>query len=181
MSDQWAAFERLLAALDRLEILYAVGGSVVSSVHGIPRATVDVDLVVDLPDSKILPLVEDLKAEFFAEADAVTRRRARGPAVQLDSLQEHVQVRSVSASRQPLLSDGIRSSIRSRLFRRREQIAAILGRHRRGRRSYETRLVSSGWGGFDAAVERLARDRTIAKPRIGLGVFAALGGLPASQ
>ena len=71
MSDQWAAFERLLAALDRLEILYAVGGSLASSVHGIPRATVDVDLVVDLPDSKIGPLVEDLKAEFFAEADAV--------------------------------------------------------------------------------------------------------------
>ena len=71
MSDQWAAFDRLLTALDQLGILYAVGGSLASSVHGVPRATVDVDLVVELPESKIEPLVEDLKTEFFAEADSV--------------------------------------------------------------------------------------------------------------
>ena len=71
MNDQWAALEGLLTALDRLGILYAVGGSLASSVHGIPRATVDVDLVVDLPDSKIETLVESLKAEFFAEADLI--------------------------------------------------------------------------------------------------------------
>ena len=71
MSDQRAAFDRLLTALDQLGILYAVGGSLASSVHGVPRATVDVDLVVELPESKIEPLVEDLKTEFFAEADSV--------------------------------------------------------------------------------------------------------------
>ena len=71
MSDPWEAFERLLTGLDRLGIRYAVGGSLASSVHGVPRATVDVDLVVDLPESKIEPLVEDLKAEFFAETDLI--------------------------------------------------------------------------------------------------------------
>ena len=71
MNDQWAAFRELLTALDRLGILHAVGGSLASSVHGVPRATVDVDLVVDLPESKIEPLAENLKAGFFAEPDLI--------------------------------------------------------------------------------------------------------------
>jgi len=48
--------------LDRLEIPWLVGGSVASSLHGIPRATQDVDLVADLRRAHIRPLVEALEA-----------------------------------------------------------------------------------------------------------------------
>ena len=44
------------ADLDDLGIPYLVGGSVASSLHGIPRATQDVDMVADLDESS----VEDL-------------------------------------------------------------------------------------------------------------------------
>jgi hypothetical protein len=48
MSTPAAAFARLLSVLDRMEIPYQVGGSVASSAHGIPRTTLDIDLVLDL-------------------------------------------------------------------------------------------------------------------------------------
>ena len=71
MNDAWQAFETLLKALDRLSIRHAAGGSLASSVHGIPRATVDIDLLVDLREQDIAPLAADLSAEFYADADVI--------------------------------------------------------------------------------------------------------------
>lgn len=48
MSSPAEALQLVLAALDRLEIHYMIGGSVASSVHGVGRLTMDVDLVVEL-------------------------------------------------------------------------------------------------------------------------------------
>jgi hypothetical protein len=53
MSAPSAAFARLLEVLDRMGIPYLVGGSVASSAHGVPRTTLDVDLVVDLKPEQI--------------------------------------------------------------------------------------------------------------------------------
>jgi len=36
------------SVLERLEVEYVVGGSLATSLHGIPRATLDVDIVADL-------------------------------------------------------------------------------------------------------------------------------------
>ena len=51
---------RLLEILDRAEIPYSIGGSVASSTHGIPRTTMDVDLVADIKPDQIDELVEAL-------------------------------------------------------------------------------------------------------------------------
>jgi hypothetical protein len=59
MAASSEALARLLEVLDRLEIRYAIGGSVASSAHGVPRTTLDVDLVVDLKADQI----DDLAAE----------------------------------------------------------------------------------------------------------------------
>lgn len=70
----------LVAALDKLEIPYSIGGSVASSVHGMYRATNDVDLVVDMRPEQIEELAEELKTEFYADPammrDAFNRGRA---------------------------------------------------------------------------------------------------------
>jgi hypothetical protein len=51
-----SAFSRLLEVLDRMEIHYHVGGSVASSAHGVPRTTLDIDLVVDLRPERVAAL-----------------------------------------------------------------------------------------------------------------------------
>ena len=71
MNDARQAFGTLLAALDRLAIRHAAGGSLASSVHGIPRATVDIDLLVDLREQDIAPLAAELGKDFYADANVI--------------------------------------------------------------------------------------------------------------
>ena len=70
--------KKVAAAFERLSIRYVVGGSVASSFHGLPRATLDVDLVAELAASHAKPLAAALEAEFYVDAemiaDAVQRR-----------------------------------------------------------------------------------------------------------
>jgi hypothetical protein len=53
--------------LERLGIPYAVGGSLASSLHGVMRSTLDVDIVADVQPGHIQPLVEALSKEFYAD------------------------------------------------------------------------------------------------------------------
>jgi len=72
------ALARLLELLDRAEIHYYIGGSVASSTHGIPRTTMDVDLVADINPDQIDELVGLLQAEFYADATMIREGLARG-------------------------------------------------------------------------------------------------------
>jgi hypothetical protein len=53
--------------LERLGIAYAVGGSLASSLHGVMRSTLDVDIVADMRPEHIQPLVTALSKEFYAD------------------------------------------------------------------------------------------------------------------
>jgi len=80
MTTPAAAFRRILEVLDRLEIPYFVTGSVASSVYGIARTTLDLDVVADVREEHILLLASELRADFYADpemmADALKRRRS---------------------------------------------------------------------------------------------------------
>lgn len=58
-------------ALDELKVPYLVGGSIASSVYGIPRSTRDADLVVDLQPQDVQPLVAALKANFYIDDERI--------------------------------------------------------------------------------------------------------------
>jgi len=64
--------------LERLGIPYVVGGSLASSLHGIPRSTNDADLAVELGQEKVRPLVEALEGRYYVDEerarDAVRRQ-----------------------------------------------------------------------------------------------------------
>ena len=57
--------------LDSLQVPWLVGGSVASSLHGIPRSTHDVDLVADLREFHVLSLANSLSDRFLADTDAL--------------------------------------------------------------------------------------------------------------
>ncbi len=77
-SDLVAATLPVVEALERLGVAYYVGGSVASSAYGLPRTTLDVDLVADLNHAHVAPLTEQLQAAYYVDAamihDAVARR-----------------------------------------------------------------------------------------------------------
>ena len=67
------------SVLERLGVEYVVGGSLATSLHGIPRATLDVDIVADLRMPHLEPFVAALNASFYVDPDMVReaiRRRA---------------------------------------------------------------------------------------------------------
>jgi hypothetical protein len=68
------AFRDLAAVLDELELPFAVGGSFASSAFGVPRSTLDVDLVVELSPEEAYHLAR-LAAPWFA-GDPEEARRA---------------------------------------------------------------------------------------------------------
>jgi len=53
--------------LEQLGISYAVGGSLASSLHGVMRSTLDVDIVADMKLEHIQPMVAALSKEFYAD------------------------------------------------------------------------------------------------------------------
>jgi len=67
MTSPVAGFKRLLEALEGLGIAYMVGGSLASSIHGIVRATRDIDLVADIREEHIDPLAAELRGGFYAD------------------------------------------------------------------------------------------------------------------
>jgi hypothetical protein len=63
-------------ALERTGVGYFLGGSLASSFQGEPRATNDIDLVVELTEEKVSPLAEALGPDFDVDLPAL-RRAAR--------------------------------------------------------------------------------------------------------
>jgi len=60
-------------ALERIGIPYAIGGSLASSLYGVMRSTLDVDIVADMRLEQIPALVAALSKEFYAD-DAMMRQ-----------------------------------------------------------------------------------------------------------
>lgn len=68
-SDAGSAVAEVFGALEALGVRYHVGGSYASSFHGVPRQTLDADLVVDLPASLVPPLAERLRERFYLDEE----------------------------------------------------------------------------------------------------------------
>jgi hypothetical protein len=71
---------RVARALDELGIRYLVGGSVASSLLGEPRATNDIDILVDISEGQVARFAATLGPDFDVDEealrDAIRRRRS---------------------------------------------------------------------------------------------------------
>jgi hypothetical protein len=79
---------RIARILDELEIPYALGGSLASSLFGEPRSTVDVDLAIRLAPDQAAALLEHTSTEFYvpiALAREAIRARSSFNLVDTDS------------------------------------------------------------------------------------------------
>ena len=71
--DQVGTALLVIRALDALDIVSTVGGSIAASFAGEPRSTIDIDIVAALDESHIEPLVSSLSSEFYIDAKALAR------------------------------------------------------------------------------------------------------------
>jgi hypothetical protein len=56
---------------EELNIPYFISGSLASSLHGIPRATQDIDIVADLKSNQIVSFVKALEKDFYIDAEMI--------------------------------------------------------------------------------------------------------------
>jgi hypothetical protein len=71
LSEPLSVVALVAEAFNALGVTYLVGGSLASSVYGIPRATQDVDLVADLAAAKVDALCDLLKDTFYIDGDMI--------------------------------------------------------------------------------------------------------------
>lgn len=79
---------RVIGVLEELGVRYHIGGSLASSIHGVPRMTQDVDVVVDLPPALIARFCRQLESEFYVSiesAEQAVRRKSSFNLVHLES------------------------------------------------------------------------------------------------
>jgi hypothetical protein len=69
--DQAQVLLAVIRTFEQLDIKYAIGGSLASSVYGLPRATNDIDLIADVKPEHASRLVEKLRGEFYVDAQAI--------------------------------------------------------------------------------------------------------------
>jgi hypothetical protein len=68
-----AAFQQLTDAFDRLKVLFLAGGSVSSSIHGVPRQTNNIDVVAELTARDVPRLSEKLTSVFYLDQEFAQR------------------------------------------------------------------------------------------------------------
>ena len=77
LTEPLAVTQQVVNVLESLDIPYFIGGSLASAVHGVVRATMDVDLVADMRLEQVEPFVQRLGEDFYADAamirDAIRR------------------------------------------------------------------------------------------------------------
>jgi hypothetical protein len=64
-------------ALQALGVAYAIGGSFASALHGVMRATMDADLVADLPPGQAEPLARARGDAFYADVEMIRDAKGR--------------------------------------------------------------------------------------------------------
>lgn len=70
-SDIIQATRPLIQLLDQRAIRYYIGGSVASSAHGLPRTTIDVDIVVELTHAHVEMMVGALQGNFYIDVEMI--------------------------------------------------------------------------------------------------------------
>ncbi|WP_224247674.1 hypothetical protein [Hyalangium gracile] len=64
-------------AMERAQVPYFLGGSLASSLQGEPRATNDIDFVVDLRPEQVRPLIDALGEDFDVDEEALREAVSR--------------------------------------------------------------------------------------------------------
>ena len=87
--DIQATITPLVEALEELGVPYHIGGSVASSLYGLPRLTIDVDIVADLRLGQVRPLIDQLQPVYYIDEDMIRdaiKRRSSFNIIHLDTI-----------------------------------------------------------------------------------------------
>src|SRR3990170_1420742 len=67
---------KVVNVFEKLGIPYYLGGSLASSAFGIPRATLDADIVADIKSEQVAYMEELLKREFYIDTEMINHKNS---------------------------------------------------------------------------------------------------------
>ena len=70
-SDLLDALGPVVDAFEQLHVPYYVGGSLASSAHGVPRASIDADVIADLGPEHVAPLASALREAYYLSEERI--------------------------------------------------------------------------------------------------------------
>jgi hypothetical protein len=86
------AIAPLVKVFDEMHVAYYIGGSVASSVYGIARSTMDVDIVADLEQRHVRDLLNILHNVYYVDEEAVNDALNRRSSFNLVHLETMIKV-----------------------------------------------------------------------------------------
>jgi hypothetical protein len=76
-NDLLPALEPIISVFEKLGAGYYIGGSVASSSFGIPRTTLDIDIIADLKQEHVEPLFKSLYDDYYIDKDMINEALER--------------------------------------------------------------------------------------------------------
>ena len=83
---------RVARVLEEQHVRYVVGGSLASSISGEPRATLDVDVIVELNEDQVAAVVAALGEDFYADSDGIRQAIRENSSANLIHLETSIKV-----------------------------------------------------------------------------------------
>ena len=96
-----SAIEPLIKAFDELGISYYIGGSIASSAYGKARATMDVDMVLNLQTSHVKYLSEKLNKIYYLDEEMISSAIKNGTSFNLIHLDTMLKIDAFILNDQP--------------------------------------------------------------------------------
>jgi len=90
--DILQAITPVITAFEKLSVPYYIGGSIASSVYGISRATMDVDVVADIKASHVTPLKQLLENKYYIDEEMITDAILRMSSFNLIHLETMIKI-----------------------------------------------------------------------------------------
>lgn len=90
--DLLRAVKPIVQVLDELAIPYYIGGSIASSVYGMARSTIDVDLVADIESRHIMALMDRLEKNYYMDDTAIADAIKPGSSFNLIHLETSIKI-----------------------------------------------------------------------------------------
>jgi hypothetical protein len=91
-ADLLVALAPVLETLRRLGVRHYVGGSIASSAHGVPRSSIDADVVAELAPAHATPFVAALRQGYYVSEERVRDAIARRASFNVIHLEAMVKV-----------------------------------------------------------------------------------------
>ena len=90
--DILQAVQPVIAALNGLSIPYYIGGSIASSMYGVGRATMDVDLVADIRSRHVSTLKQLLEKDYFVDENMIMDAMRKSSSFNLIHLETMIKI-----------------------------------------------------------------------------------------